>query len=159
MLMVGIPEGLQYVKAVHRLNGIARRWGRGNTEWVRWAPWHRYSNDLQADGEVPEGGPVEEEEQRRSQGDPNIIETREKAPRDFKITLEDVQKHGSTRGCQGCSSLYMNRGLQPHIAKCRERFRGLLRDSARVRNSEARKREFMERHNRRITVFQVVSCC
>ena len=29
--------------------------------WVRWAPWHKYKDDPEADGDVPEGVPDEEQ--------------------------------------------------------------------------------------------------
>ena len=31
--------------------------------WVRWAPWHRYKDAADADGDVPEGVPEDEKEQ------------------------------------------------------------------------------------------------
>ena len=43
-----------------------------------------------------------------------------------------ADKHGVTRGCAGCSSWFRGLGRQPRSEACRERFRDLLRDDARV---------------------------
>ena len=37
------------------------------------------------------------------------------------------------------------RGRAPHTTECRERFRALLREDAKVKNAEARRKEFEER--------------
>ena len=31
-----------------------------NLNWIRWAPWHRYKDDPEMDGAVPEGVDVED---------------------------------------------------------------------------------------------------
>ena len=76
---------------------------------MRWAPWHRYKDAEDVDGDIPEGVPVEE----RNAGDsaapsgdkpPIIIETKNVPPRDFYISKKDAEKHGYTKGCGGCSS-------------------------------------------------------
>ena len=36
--------------------------------WIKWAPWHKYRGAEDADGEVPEGVPVEETQQEQSSG-------------------------------------------------------------------------------------------
>ena len=74
-----------------------------------------------------------------------FIETRERAPREFYITYEDVKKYKITRGCGGCSSFTRGLGRQPHTDACRERFRDLMKDEVKVKQSEERKREFEER--------------
>ena len=70
---------------------------------------------------------------------------REPVPRDFYLTKAVAKDHGYTRGCAGCNSWFRGLGRAPHTEACRERFRVLLKDDAKVKNAEARKREFEER--------------
>ena len=86
---------------------MEHRWGEDCVNWVKWAPWNRYKDARDADGDLPEGVPAEEK--KRDQGSGNtvvFVQTREKAPRDFYIRKEDAEKHGYTRGCGGCSSWF-----------------------------------------------------
>ena len=78
-----------------------------------------------------------------------VIQTRDRAPRDFYITLKDAEKYGYTRGCGGCTSWFRGLARQPHTEACRNRFRELLKGDARVRLSENKKREFEEKELRR----------
>ena len=68
-----------------------------------------------------------------------FIETRSKLPREFYITKEDLDEHGYTWGCGGCSSVFRGLARQPHNDMCRERLRGILKEGAKVRNAEGRK--------------------
>ena len=77
------------------------------------------------------------------------MEVKSQVPRDFYLTKKAAGKHGITRGCGGCSSWYRGLGKQEHTEKCRARFRELLKDDIKVKNAEARKREFEEREERR----------
>lgn len=70
------------------------------------------------------------------------VDTRKPVPRDFYISKIDAEKHGYTRGCAGCPSWFRGLSRQPHNAQCRERFRNLMREDAKVRNNEVLKREF-----------------
>ena len=98
-----------------------------------------------AGGDVPEGVPVEEIPSSSKDGERVVfIDTREKIPREFYIGQKDVSKHGTTRGCGGCSSMVRGFPRQPHNASCRERFREAMRDDAKVIVAENRKREFEE---------------
>ena len=53
------------------------------------------------------------------------------------------------RGCPGSSSWYRGLSRTPHTDVCREIFRGLMKEEAKVRHAEARKKEFDERMKRR----------
>ena len=105
-------------------------------DWVVWAPWHRYKGALDADGDLPEGVPVEEREAPVGRSGEKIvfIKTRETPPRDFFISKKDCEKHGYTRGCGGCSSCFRGLGKQPHSEKCQARFAELMRDEAKLKN-------------------------
>ena len=142
--MICTKDKLLTCRSIRRLP-VEQRWGPENLKWVCWAPWHRFRGDELADGEVPEGVPevdVPSKEPVVREEGPIIIQTREKAPREFYISKEDCEKHGYTKGCPGCSSLKFGWARQPHKNECRERFRSLLKDEAKVKNQEARKREF-----------------
>ena len=92
------------MRSVRRIP-FEKRWTRDTLEWVKWAPWHRYKDAGDRDGEVPEGVPLEEQEGEvgGNRGDKVVfIETRERPPKDFFITKADADKHGITRGCGGC---------------------------------------------------------
>ena len=103
---------------------------------------------MDADGDLPEGVPAEELGNRENRpGALFFVNTRESAPREFYITQKDVQKHGYTRGCAGCSSFTRGLGRQPHSDERRERFRKAMCEDAKVKNSEVRRKEFEERQN------------
>ena len=74
-----------------------------------------------------------------------FMETRDKTPRDFYIKKTDAEKHGYTRGCAGCSSWFRGLGRQPHTEACRERFRGLMREEAKVQHAAEKRKEFEEK--------------
>ena len=40
-------------------------------------------------------------------------------------------------------------GRAPHTEECRERFRNLLKETAKVKNAEVRKREFVDRQEKK----------
>ena len=73
------------------------------------------------------------------------MEVGEKIPRDFYISQRDAEKHGYTKGCGGCSSWFRGLGRQPHTEACRNRFRELMKNDAKVKNNEVRRNEFEKR--------------
>ena len=74
-----------------------------------------------------------------------FIETKSKVPREFYIKKEDLEEHGYTRGCGGCSSVFRGLARQPHNDVCRERLRSILKEGAKVQNAEGRKKDFEEK--------------
>ena len=70
-------------------------------------------------------------------------------PKDFYLREEDGERHGFSRGCADCASWY--RGLaRPALSPgCRERFRELLQEQARVKLAGERRKEFDRRVERR----------
>ena len=133
------------VRAVKRIP-VEQRWGEDCVKWVTRVPWNRYKDAIDADGEVPEGVP-EEERKSDKNGPENFVfvETKKKPPREFYIRKEDAEKHGYTRGCGGCSSWFRGLARQPHTEACRERFRNLMKEEAKVVNTQLSKREFEEK--------------
>ena len=124
---------------------VQQRWGEDCVNWVKWAPWRRYKDAVEADGDLLQGVPAEEVIEARNNRGTVIIETRKRAPRDFYISKEDAEKYGYTRGCGGCTSWTRGLARQPHTPECRERFRKAMADDAKVKGAQERKREFEER--------------
>lgn len=145
--MVADCDGIKCCRTVKRIPE-EKRWSRDCVDWVCWAPWNRYRDAVDADGDVPEGVPTQDEEKEdRGEGKERTVcvDVREKVPRDFYISKKDAERHGYTRGCGGCSSWFKGLGRQPHTEACRARFRDLMKDEAKVRNQEARRKEFEDR--------------
>ena len=70
------------------------RWSRENVDMVKWAPWNKYKGAEDADGEVPEGVPVEERGEGEQERQRVIyVDTRSKVPREFYLTKRDVEKY------------------------------------------------------------------
>ena len=66
-------------------------------------------------------------------------------PREFYIKKEDLEEHGYTRGCGGCSSVFRGLARQPHNEACRERLRSILKEGAKVKNAVGRRKDFEEK--------------
>ena len=112
-IITATEGGFEYVGAVKRIPE-ANRWGEDNLSWVKWAPWRRYKDAVDADGDSPEGAPADEiKKDEDKPGGLVFVNTRESAPREFYISKKDADKHGCTRGCGGCSSF--TRGLGPCV--------------------------------------------
>ena len=138
--MVVNEDKLEEVRSVRRLS-VEKRWSEDNLNWVKWVPWRKYKGAEEADGDLPEGVPVEEKgASAGGNGGIVFIETKERPPRDYYITFEDVKKYGITRGCGGCSSFTRGLARQPHTEPCRERLRKLMKDEVKVKQAEERKR-------------------
>ena len=102
---------------------IEERWGKDCLDWVKWAPW-KWHADVEDEGDLPEGIPLEEKVAARSSGDKVIsVVVREKQPQDFSIAKKDVETRRPARGRAGCSSMFRNMGRQPHSVESRERRR------------------------------------
>ena len=112
----------------------------------------RFQGDEQADGEIPEGNSVElpPQETKVDQAPQGLtIITKRQVPREFYITKKDAENHGYTRGCLGCGSWFHGVGEQPHTAECRERFRKLMSDDARVQLANQKRQRFEEEEQER----------
>ena len=93
---------------------------------------------------MPEGVPVEEKRDKGTSQEEKktFVTTKLLPPKGFTITKEDVMWYKPTRGCAGCRSCFYGVARQPHNASCRERFRELMKEEAKVKNAEVRKEEF-----------------
>jgi hypothetical protein len=143
-LMVCTESGVVCVRSVRRLPLEGRR-SMDFVKWVKWAPWYMYRGCEDADGDLPQGVPLEERTMGAgsSSGDRIVcMDTSEKAPRDSHIRKTDAERFGYTRGFGGCSSWHRGLGRQPHTEECRKRFKELMKDDAKVMNNEIRRKEF-----------------
>ena len=96
-------DGIRSVRSVRRI-AVENRWSEDNVRWVKWAPWNRYRDAGDADGEAPERVLAEEPAVRREVSDPVYFKTRDQVPRDFQIRKEDAERFGYTKGCVECTS-------------------------------------------------------
>lgn len=98
---------------------------------------------------MPEGVLVEEKPKIESrEGKTVYIQIQEKPPRDFQIPLDVIKDNRPTVGCAGCWSKWNGRAFQLRNAACRERFREIMKDTARVKNAARRMEEFENRIKR-----------
>ena len=148
-IWVANVNGIQRAQAVRRL-AFEKRWGEDNARWVRHVPWNKHNQDGEADGKIPDEllkDPFERDEipEPASSSGAVVVRVKRPPPREFYIKKEDAVQHGYSRGCAGCSSWYRGLARQPHSAFCRQRFRRLMEQDARVTNAKARKDEYDER--------------
>ena len=88
--MVATGDGIHFVRSVKRIP-FEKRWGEDCVSWVNWAPWNRYKDAVDVDGEIPEGITVDARAPGTGIQDRVVyIETRDKAPREFYISTKDV---------------------------------------------------------------------
>ena len=84
-LAIAAEDGIHFVRSVKRVP-FEKRWGEDCASWVKWAPWNRYKDAEDADGDIPEGITVDA--RAPSVGIPDrvvYVETKDKAPREFYI--------------------------------------------------------------------------
>jgi len=140
---------------VHKVRAVKRipfedRWGEDNAVSVKHTPWNRYKVDPHADGEIPDEKAVEMKrcermEMDKDEKDEKLIQKKYVAPRTFRITKADAEKHGYTRGCAGCSSWFRGLARQEHHKDCRERFEEAMKSEAKVVRAKVQKEEFVRR--------------
>ena len=152
--MIATKLGVVMARSVKRIP-VEKRWTVDTLDWVRHAPWHLYKDAEDCDGDIPEGVSAEEREEKKvviEKGDSGekrtkYVDVREHVPRDFYISRKDAER--LHRGCPGCNSWFKGAKM-PHNEECRETFRRLMKDEAKVRNAETRKAEFEEKIRRKM---------
>ena len=70
--------------------------------------WHRCKDAVDADGEIPEGVPVEERP-KEEEAKKVYVDVRLRPPREVYISRKDAEKYGYSQNCRGGSSWF--RGL------------------------------------------------
>ena len=155
--MIATKLGVVMARSVKRIP-VEKRWSIDTLDWVRHAPWHLYKDAEDCDGDIPEGVSAEERREKEvviekgnSGGNrTKYVDVREQVPRDFYISRKDAERLKQyTKGCPGCNSWFKGAKM-PHNEECREIFRRLMRDEAKVKNAEARRAEFEEKVRRKM---------
>ena len=113
-------------------------------------PWNRYKGDPAEDGDIPdeklaEARREELKREEKAEDREDLLMKKYVAPRKFKITKADADKHGHTKGCSGCVSWFRGLARQPHTQACRERFETAMKGEAKVAMAEEKQREFKRR--------------
>lgn len=110
-VIVGTPEGVTLARSVRR-NPEERKWNAEMVRGLRGTPLDVKGQDFEEDDINPEDMSHEKgeghEEKARS--------------RNFHIRRQDLDKHGPTDGCPGCSSLLRGQCRALHLEACRRRF-------------------------------------
>jgi hypothetical protein len=81
-VLVSTRDGIEEVRSIKRVP-IERRLGEDNINMVKWAPWRRYKDAVEADGDLPEGVPVEEQKIDNGGSRTAFVETKGRIPREF----------------------------------------------------------------------------
>ena len=146
---VATDEGLRAVRSVRRLPQ-EERWAASNRDFIKHVPWNKSGDDPNADGDMPEE--VEPPGAAGASGDGGVaaprvvlVNTRESMPKEFYIKRNDIEKHGVTKDCAGCRTMFHGGTRQNHSADCRERFRDLLKDESRVKRMLEKRKDFEEK--------------
>ena len=136
------------VRAVKRIP-FEDRWSEDCASWVRYAPWNKCQDDPEADGDIPDEKVVEATRQARLEfeadaehQEDDLIKKKYVKPRSFKITIDDAERYGYTRGCPGCTSWHRGLARQAHTHACRKRFENEMKNEAKVLRAKEQEEEF-----------------
>ena len=136
-LVVGDRHGVWKTRTIRR-KPFDERWSKENLELVVGVPWRTSETDPQVDGEPLEvirpGPRIAEEDKERGQ---------EAVPRSFWITKADMEEHGYSARCPGCTAVLRGRNRQGHSTGCRKRFEELLRGTDKYKRAEGKFEEFL----------------
>ena len=122
---------------------IGDRWHVENAKMVTGVPWNVSDQDEKADGDKMEVIKVNTDEAAR--------QVREKefgdlvVPRRWNITKNVMREHGCSATCEGCRAALAGRQARQHSEECRARLRGLLKDDPRMKDTEKRLDDFLEK--------------
>jgi hypothetical protein len=72
-------------------------------------------------------------------------ELRDKEPKRFFITKEDLGEHGYTHGCPGCKAILKKTARQGHNEECRKKMEKALAGTDKVNKSKERVDGFVEK--------------
>ena len=96
-------------------------------------PWRTSDQDLNIDGEKPEVMKLSESEVQLER---EVM--KETLPRRFYIQQQDLDAHGYTAKCPGCSSILRRSTRQGHSEACRKRLEAAMKDEDKVKNANDR---------------------
>ena len=136
--IVGDGQGVWKTRTMRR-RPLEERWDSGGASMVVGVPWKTSEADENADGEElpPVIARTVTEEEKSAEKDV----TDETAPRNFKISKDDLTQHGYTQGCPGCRSVLQGAAQKQHTGACRTRMEKAMQDNAKVKRARAREFE------------------
>ena len=90
---------------------------------------------------------AQEEQSSSSSDEPRVIvvNTRESAPRQVYVKKRDIEKHGRTKGCAGCRTMFQGGTQQNHSEECRKRMEALMAGEERVAKAQEKRKVYAER--------------
>lgn len=140
-IIVGTREAVCRTRTVRR-KPFETRWDPENSSMVGGVPW-KTSLDDEGDG-LPRNGVIKLEARTV---DPELVEQvrgTPTVPRTFPITQKDLDEHGFTEGCAGCSAVLKGLQRQKHSEECRRRLAAEMKEATKVKDARKRESEFFE---------------
>ena len=138
--MIGDKIGVHRTRTIQR-KPIEERWKPENLEFVGGVPWRVSDDDPKTDGEPMQAVKLPEEERKRMADE---MQWREKAPKAFGITKEDLEKHGYTKRCPGCLAVIRSTTRQKHTPACRKRMEEAMAEDDKVKGYVRKFGEFVD---------------
>jgi hypothetical protein len=135
-VLCGTKEGVWKTRSVMRKTW-EERWSPTNAEMVGGVPWKVTEGD-EATSEPMWRGEIIEEGDGKERAVKEADEETE-GFKDFSITEKDLEKHGYSRGCQGCRAVIAKTARQGHSSGCRERLRKEMKGEKKVQEASRRK--------------------
>jgi len=148
-VIVGDEKGVWRTRTVRR-RPVEDRWSAEAVEKIRGVPWEKAEEKKEAEVIDP-GGALERVPEPMLEQEKRDVREELRAPKSFGSKREDYERHGYTRGCQGCRALLTGTTRQQHSVQCRSRMMEALKDDARVKAAKRRREEFLEKVTVRAT--------
>jgi hypothetical protein len=136
-IIIGNLEGVWKSRTIQR-KPIEDRWPEASAAMVIGVPWRVNEADPDVDGErlevlrLPEADVARE----REKADTNV-------PNRFFITKKDLETHGYSHRCPGCTAVLRGTARQGHSEGCRQRLAAEMKEDAKVKRSEEKSNEFL----------------
>jgi len=143
--IVGTKSGVWKTRTVQR-KPKEHRWGQENVEMVGGVPWSTQGGkeEGEPDGDMPTEV-IKLEARKVGESEAEIIKESIDVPRSFLISRTDLEKHGFTSKCPGCTSLIKRAARQAHTIECRERMKIAMADEPKVKDAREREMNFHEK--------------
>jgi hypothetical protein len=129
-LIVGDKAGVWRARTLQR-RPVEERWRSESAEWVVGVPWRTCENDPDMDGE-----PLEVVVALRlddSQAAQTTQQAEQAVPTRFAIQREDLEAHGYSARCPGCSAILRGTARQGHSEPCRLRLSQAMKQEEKVK--------------------------
>jgi hypothetical protein len=141
-LIVGDKAGVWKARTLQR-KPFDERWRSESAECVIGVPWRTCEDDPDVDGE-----PLKVVVALRlddSQAAHTTQQAEQAVPMRFAIRREDLETHGYSARCPGCSSILRGTTKQTHSEPCRLRLAQAMKEEEKVKRSAARTSDFVEK--------------